>query len=81
MFLPKFIHILSTNLTKCAIYKAKMFAFRLQYAHAHTYIYKDKYKCYLCSRAKCGIIAYLCRINVGYIPKITTTTKLTIFAK
>ena len=27
LFLPKFIHILSTKLTKCAIYKAKMFAF------------------------------------------------------
>ena len=25
MFLPKFIHILSTNLTKCAIYKANFF--------------------------------------------------------
>ena len=29
LFLPKFIHILSTNLAKCAIYKAKIFAFRL----------------------------------------------------
>ena len=29
MFLPKFIHILSTNLAKCAIYKANFFAFRL----------------------------------------------------
>ena len=33
-----FIHILSTKSTKCAIYKANFFAFRLQYAHAHTYI-------------------------------------------
>ena len=29
MFLPKFIHILSTNLAKCAICKANIFAFRL----------------------------------------------------
>ena len=29
LFLPKFIHILSTKLTKCAIYKANFFAFRL----------------------------------------------------
>ena len=34
MFLPKFIHILSTKLTKCAIYKANFFAFRLiTYVH------------------------------------------------
>ena len=34
LFLPKFIHILSTKLAKCAIYKAKMFAFRLiTYVH------------------------------------------------
>ena len=29
MFLPKFIHILSTKTGKCAIYKANFFAFRL----------------------------------------------------
>ena len=29
LFLPKFIHILSTKSTKCAIYKANFFAFRL----------------------------------------------------
>ena len=39
LFLPKFIHILSTNLTKCAIYKANFFAFRLQYAHTRTRTY------------------------------------------
>ena len=34
LFLPKFIHILSTKLTKCAIYKANFFAFRLiTYVH------------------------------------------------
>ena len=38
LFLPKFIHILSTKLAKCAIYKAKLFAFRLQYACS---LYKD----------------------------------------
>ena len=29
LFLPKFIHILSTKTAKCAIYKANFFAFRL----------------------------------------------------
>lgn len=34
MFLPKFIHILSTKSAKCAIYKANFFAFRLiTYVH------------------------------------------------
>lgn len=34
MVLPKFIQILSTKLTKCAIYKANFFAFRLiTYVH------------------------------------------------
>lgn len=33
-----FIHILSTKLTKCAIYKANFFACRLIYTHIHTYI-------------------------------------------
>ena len=39
LFLPKFIHILSTKLAKCAIYKANFFAFRLQYAHTRTRTY------------------------------------------
>ena len=39
LFLPKFIHILSTKLAKCAIYKANLFAFRLQYAHTRTRTY------------------------------------------
>ena len=34
MILPKFIHILSTKLAKCAIYKANFFGFRLiTYVH------------------------------------------------
>ena len=34
LFLPKFIHILSTKTGKCAIYKANFFAFRLiTYVH------------------------------------------------
>lgn len=34
MFLPKFIHILSTKTGKCAIYKANIFGFRLiTYVH------------------------------------------------
>ena len=42
LFLPKFIHILSTNLTKCAIYKANFFAFNGISTHerART-LYKD----------------------------------------
>ena len=42
MFLPKFIHILSTKLAKCAIYKAKIFVFRHISTHerART-LYKD----------------------------------------
>ena len=42
MFLPKFIHILSTKLAKCAIYKANFFAFRHISTHerART-LYKD----------------------------------------
>ena len=39
LFLPKFIHILSTKSIKCAIYKANFFAFRLQYAHTRTRTY------------------------------------------
>ena len=42
LFLPKFIHILSTNLAKCAIYKANFFAFNGISTHerART-LYKD----------------------------------------
>ena len=42
LFLPKFIHILSTKSTKCAIYKAKFFAFNGISTHerART-LYKD----------------------------------------
>ena len=39
LFLPKFIHILSTKLTKCAMYKASFFAFRLQYVRT---LYNNK---------------------------------------
>ena len=40
LFLPKFIHILSTKSTKCAIYKANFFAFNGISTHerARTYI-------------------------------------------
>ena len=43
-----FIHILSTNLAKCAIYKAKMFAFA-EYPHtnAHVHYIKTNNKLYL----------------------------------
>ena len=42
LFLPKFIHILSTNFTKCSIYKSKFFAFNEISTHerART-LYKD----------------------------------------
>ena len=45
-----FIHILSTKLAKCAIYKAKMFAFA-EYPHtnAHVHYIKTNNKLYLYS--------------------------------
>ena len=48
MVLPKFIHILSTKLAKCAIYKAKFFAFA-EYPHtnAHVHYIKTNNKLYL----------------------------------
>ena len=48
MFLPKFIHILSTKTGKCAIYKAKFFAFA-EYPHtnAHVHYIKTNNKLYL----------------------------------
>ena len=73
MFLPKFIHILSTKTGKCAIYKANMFAFA-EYPHtnAHVHYIKTNNKLYLqpfaCVRVRvCGICS---RINVGYIPNL-----------
>ena len=41
LFLPKFIHILSTKLAKCAIYKAKMFAFA-EYPHTNAHVHYIK---------------------------------------
>ena len=77
MFLPKFIHILSTKTAKCAIYKANFFAFRLiTYVH---YI-KTNNKLYLqplaCVRVRvfCRVqsifnhhykLTYLCRVRVS----------------
>ena len=60
LFLPKFIHILSTKLTKCAIYKANIFVFA-EYPHtnAHVHYIKTNNKLYLyscCSRLLCGIL-------------------------
>ena len=48
MFLPKFIHILSTKLAKCAIYKANIFAFA-EYLHTYTHVHyiKTNNKLYL----------------------------------
>lgn len=60
MFLPKFIHILSTKLAKCAIYKANFFAFA-EYPHTYTHVH------YIKTNNK----LYLQPYNVvGYIPKL-----------
>ena len=59
MFLPKFIHILSTKTGKCAIYKAKIFVFRLiTYVHyiiTNNKLYLQPFACVLL----CGIRAVL----------------------
>ena len=56
LFLPKFIHILSTNLAKCVIYKAKMFAFaEYFFSIAHVHYIKTNNKLYL----QPFVIAYL----------------------
>ena len=75
MFLPKFIHILSTKTGKCAIYKAKMFAFA-EYPHtnAHVHYIKTNNKLYLyscCSLFACIVSVFV----VCCIPILTTTTK------
>ena len=38
MFLPKFIHILSTKLAKCAIYKANFFVYA-EYPHTNAHVH------------------------------------------
>ena len=38
LFLPKFIHILSTKTAKCAIYKASFFAFA-EYPHTNAHVH------------------------------------------
>ena len=41
LFLPKFIHILSTKSIKCAIYKANFFAFA-EYPHTNAHVHYIK---------------------------------------
>ena len=66
LFLPKFIHILSTKSIKCAIYKAKIFAFRLiTYVH---YIITNNNATFV-QLLQCVVIWYLQTYNVGYIQK------------
>lgn len=60
MFLPKFIHILSTKTAKCAIYKANFFAFNGISTHVHT---RTLY-------IKTNNKLYLQPYNVGFIPKL-----------
>ena len=60
IFLPKFIHILSTKTGKCAIYKANFFAFA-EYPHTYTHVHyiKTNNKLYLQPLAcvlLCGIL-------------------------
>ena len=65
--LPKFIHILSTKLAKCAIYKTNFFAFA-EYPHtnAHVHYIKTNNKLYLYS-CRSVLLWY----SVGYIPAKT----------
>ena len=69
MFLPKFIHILSTKSIKCAIYKAKMFAFRLQYAHTRTRTYiKTNINAIFVVCLRICLQRVVVGYSVGYIP-------------
>ena len=72
-----FIHILSTKTGKCAIYKANFFAFaECPHTNAHVHYIKTNNKLYLqpfaCVRVRFGV----CCTRF-----LTTTTKLTTFAK
>ena len=60
MFLPKFIQILSTKLAKCAIYKAKMFAFRL-ISHVHYIITNNNATFVACLRVFVFVFVVCCR--------------------
>ena len=72
-----FIHILSTKLAKCAIYKANFFAFA-EYPHtnAHVHYIKTNNKLYLQPFACVRVRFVVCCTRF-----LTTTTKLTTFAK
>ena len=60
LFLPKFIHILSTKTGKCAIYKAKMFAFRL-ISHVHYIITNNNATFVACLRVFVFVFVVCCR--------------------
>ena len=67
LFLPKFIHILSTKTGKCAICKANFFAFRLiTYV---PYIITNNNAIFV-QLLQCVVIWYLQTYNVGYIPNL-----------
>ena len=69
LFLPKFIHILSTKTAKCAIYKANLFAFA-EYPHTNAHVHYIKTNNRLPLQSVCVYCVMFCsRINVGYIPK------------
>ena len=72
-----FIHILSTKTGKCAIYKANFFAFA-EYPHtnAHVHYIKTNNKLYLQPFACVRVRFVVCCTRF-----LTTTTKLTTFAK
>ena len=72
LFLPKFIHILSTKLTKCAMYKASFFAFNGISTHerARTYIKTNINAIFVVCLRVClqrVVVGY----SVGYIPAKT----------
>ena len=68
LFLPKFIHILSTNLAKCAIYKANIFV-----CGCNTYVpyIITNNNAIFVQLLQCVCIVLLCGILVGYIPAKT----------
>lgn len=83
MILPKFIQILSTKLAKCAIYKANFFAFA-ECPHTNTHVHyniKTNNRLPLQSVCVCVVMWYSVGCKCRLHSKITTTTKLTTFAK
>lgn len=60
MFLPKFIHILSTKSAKCAIYKANIFVFA-EYPHTYTHVH------YIKTNNKLSLQPFACVLLCGIL--------------